>query len=201
MTTKAAEIWAAGIAKIAGNSPAAVDEAAERTPARTKLEVVDTARTKNEAADVEVDVIQANEESADTTGWVYRCSCGQNFETSIALGGHRSLLRMDNVKHRSIGFGPPPKAAALVRKAAAEESADLAAPAELYVSDKDRGIVKEQDRGKGKKSAGEKKDRITTNIDEAAVIAVAPKEFRTSSILLWQARKIADNDWNWPKIG
>ena len=108
-------------------------KAAARTPARTKLEVVDTARTKNEAADVEVDVIQANEESVDTTGWVYRCSCGDEFGSSIALGGHCSSYRSDKAHHKSLGFGPSRKAA---ERAASTKAADTDEPAELYISDK-----------------------------------------------------------------
>ena len=48
----------------------------------------------------------------------------------------------------------------------------------------------------GKKLGGEKVGRTTTEIDEAAIIAIAPKEFKTSSILLWQAQKVAENRWN-----
>ena len=108
-------------------------KAAARTPARTRLEVVDTARTKNEAADVEVDVIQANEESVDTTGWVYRCSCGDEFGSSITLGGHCSSYRSDKAHHKSLGFGPSRKAA---ERAASPKAADTDEPAELYISDK-----------------------------------------------------------------
>ena len=82
---------------------------------------------------MEVDVIQANEESVDTTGWVYRCSCGDEFGSSIALGGHCSSYRSDKAHHKSLGFGPSRKAA---ERAASPKAADTDEPAELYVSDK-----------------------------------------------------------------
>ena len=68
------------------------------------------------------------------------------------------------------------------------------------IRDKDRAAAAGKPQDKTKKPTGEKRDRTTTNIDEAAIIAIAPKEFKTSSILLWQAQKVAENLWNWPKI-
>ena len=68
------------------------------------------------------------------------------------------------------------------------------------IRDKDRAAAAGKPQDKTKKPTGEKRYRTTTNIDEAAIIAIAPKEFKTSSILLWQAQKVAENLWNWPKI-
>ena len=98
-------------------------KAAEETPAGTKVKATDT----------EDSAARTKEEPADTTGWVYRCSCGEEFETSIALGGHCSSYRSDKAHHKSLGFGPSRKAA---ERAASPKAADTDEPAELYVSDK-----------------------------------------------------------------
>ena len=162
-------------------------KAAEETPAGTKVKATDT----------EDSAARTKEEPADTTGWVYKCSCGEEFETSIALGGHCSSYRSDKAHHKSLGFGPSRKAA---ERAVSPKAVDTDEPAELYISDKDRAAAAGKPQDETKKPTGEKRDRTTTNIDEAAIIAIAPKEFKTSSILLWQAQKVAENLWNWPKI-
>jgi hypothetical protein len=60
-----------------------------------------------------------------------------------------------------------------------------------YCSFKDASKVKKK--VKEKKPAGEKVNRTTANIDEAVVIVVSPKEFKTNSILLWQAQRQRPN--------
>jgi len=61
------------------------------------------------------------------------------------------------------------------------------------IRDKDRAAAADKPQDKTKKPTGEKRDRTTTNIDEAAIIAIAPKEFKISSILLWQAQRQRPN--------
>jgi len=128
----------------------------------------------------------------DTTGWVYRCFCGKEYDKEDQLGGPLSHYRNDKADHKNLGFGPSLKAVGSAAKAVAQaveavddsESVSTTEPVE-YVSDRDAGKSKAKD----KKATGEKTARTTTNIDEAAIIAVAPKEFKISSILLWQAQR------------
>jgi hypothetical protein len=124
----------------------------------------------------------------ESTDDAWRCSCGQPFPNMNALGGHIGRQK-DKANHKSLGFGPPvqtPSAPAQTASTPAQATSDLAEEVKPKV--------------KNKGTSGEKTGRITTDIDDAAIIAVAPKEFKTSSILLWQAQKVAENRWNWPKI-
>jgi hypothetical protein len=134
-------------------------KAAEKAPTGTKVKATDT---KASATDTKA-------ESTDTKGWVYRCSCGKEYEKEDQLGGHRSHYRNDKADHKNLGFGPslkavetPPEAVGYAAKAVADpESVSTTEPVE-YVSDKDAGKSKPKD----KKAAGEKVGRTTTNIEE-----------------------------------
>ena len=123
-------------------------------------------------------------EATGTEEGVWRCSCGDEFETMEGIGGHISRKK-NRADHKNMGFGPSLKAV--------QASSNPAQTSSEAVSESKPKI-------KDKKPVGEKTGRTTTNIDEASVIVVSPKEFKTSSILLWQAQKVAEIEWNWPKI-
>ena len=40
----------------------------------------------------------------------------------------------------------------------------------------------------------------TTNIAEAAIIAISPRRFEFSCSLLWQAMEVTRREWNWPEL-
>jgi hypothetical protein len=183
-------------------------KAVEKAPADTETEPAsvkaNAADTKVKPTDTEIEPTSAEVSTADTKvkptgtkGWVYRCSCKKEYDKEDQLGGHLAHYKKDK-NHRNLGLGPPSKpagasseAADSISEAAGDsESVSTTESAELYVSDRDAGKVKVKDKkSSGKKAAVDKAGRATTNIDEAAIIAVAPKEFKISSILLWQAQR------------
>jgi hypothetical protein len=128
-------------------------KAAETSSANTGIE---PASTKAEPANTKP-------EPANTEGWVYRCSCGYEVDVIARIGGHFRQYRDDKVNHKNLGFGPPRKAAVKAAEPAAEVAAEVAVLAEDAKS-----------KVKGKKSAGEKTGKLTTNFEEASVIVVSP---------------------------
>jgi hypothetical protein len=131
--------------------------------------------TETEPASVKANATGTKVKPTDTKGWVYRCSCGKEYEKEDQLGGHLAHYKKDK-NHRNLGLGPPSKLAGASSEAAGDSvSVSTTESAELYVSDRDAGKVKVEDKKPtGKKATGEKAGRTTTNIDEAAIIAVAP---------------------------
>ena len=131
------------------------------------------------------------EQTTEVEGDVWRCSCGQVFKKFEGVGGH--IGRQKNKgDHKNLGLGPPIKAV--------QPSSTLVQTNPKAVQPSLEAVELTKPKPKNKGTSGGKTTRTTTDIDDAAIIAVAPKEFKTSSILLWQAQKVAENRWNWPKI-
>jgi len=42
--------------------------------------------------------------------------------------------------------------------------------------------------------------KTAAKVEEAPVVAVAPKEFKTSPLLLWQAQRVPEIEWDWRKM-
>jgi len=112
----------------------------------------------------------------ESTEGVWRCSCRQNFRDMGGLGGHIGRQK-DKTNHKSLGFGPPLE------------------PVQTGSTPVQEGKPKVKNKG----TSGDKTGRITNDFDQAAFIVVTPKEFKTSSSLIWRAQKIAENRWNWPR--
>ena len=50
---------------------------------------------------------------------------------------------------------------------------------------------------KGRSTAGV---QTTTNLEEAAIIAISPRRFELSSSLFWLAMEVTRREWNWPEL-
>jgi len=172
-------------------------KAAVKRPAKTKGK---PARAETGVVDTKVSAARIEEqEPVDQTGWVYRCSCGKDYDTVSKLGGHCQLNRKDKSNHKGIGFGPPREVKGSPVVAGNGEVA------ELYVSDKDRGIASKaeeepKDKGGRPKGAVGAPGRVTGDVNQAAFIVVTPKEFRTQSSLIWRAQRVSEIIWGWPRM-
>lgn len=86
-----------------------------------------------------------------------------------AIGGH--IARKNNkADHKNLGLGL---------------SSNLVRTSSEPVDTSSNPVEENKSTAKAKKPTGEKVGRTTTNIDEASLIVVSPKEFKTSSFLLW----------------
>ena len=135
------------------------NEAAEKAPTGTEVKATGT----------EASATGTKAESTDTTGWVYKCSCSQEFGKMEAIGGH--IARKNNkADHRNLGFGPSFKAT---------QSRSVPAQSRSIPAQGRSEAVKEvKAEAKGRKSTGEKTGRVTANLDKASLIIVLPKRIQ-----------------------
>ena len=133
----------------------------------TGLELMSTALEDETRTDTE------QEQTTRVEGNVWRCSCGQVFKKFEGVGGHIGRQK-NKADHKNLGLGPPFKAV--------QPSSTLVRTNSEAVQPSSESV---ELKAKGKKSTGEKLTRITTNLDEASLIVVSPKEFKPSSFLLW----------------
>jgi hypothetical protein len=140
----------------------------------TGLELLSTALEEDESTSSERESVALEDKPTsserESTEAVWRCSCGQPFPNMNALGGHIGRQK-DKIYHKSLGFGSPVQT----------PSTPVRTTSNLVEE------VKPKVKNKG--TSGEKTTRTTTNFDEATFIVVTPKEFKTSSFLLWQAQR------------
>jgi hypothetical protein len=111
-----------------------------------------------------------------------------------ALGGHVARKK-NRADHKSAGFVPTPKPALVPAQSHVVPAQENSAPVQNTSAPAQE---EKQETKKGKKLIASGK--ATPSFDQAVFLVVTPKEFKTQSSLIWQAQKVAENRWNWPKI-
>ena len=149
-------------------------------PVRTNLDSDPTGLELMSTALEEVRTDTEQEPATGVEGDAWRCSCGQVFKKFEGIGGHIGRKK-DKANHKNLGFGPPLKAV--------QPSSTLVRTGSEAVQPSSVSVQLSKSKSKGKGTSGEKTTRTITNFDEAAFIVVTPKEFKTSSFLLWQAQR------------